>query len=248
MLINLMKQIAYILGYAFELQPLPRKVEKVKNIPDVNFYRPIFSPWLGYGEFSRYYELAKPYTLVSSDRCWILYCLARQAAILDGDWVECGVFRGGTATMLARLFAENCSKEVTFHLFDTFAGMPETDSNRDLHKKGVYSNTSIEDVRKIVGDYDFVKYHKGFIPDTFSGCGINRISFAHIDVDIYKSVMDCCNYVYPKLVTCAFMVFDDYGFPSCPGGRQAVDDYFMDLKMIPIILPTGQAIIFKSRC
>ena len=41
------------------------------------------------------------------------------------------------------------------------------------------------------------------------------------------------------------MIFDDYGFPSCPGARQAIDEYFMDKPEKPLILATGQAVVFK---
>ncbi len=42
------------------------------------------------------------------------------------------------------------------------------------------------------------------------------------------------------------MVFDDYGFPTCPGARQAVDEFFEGTKSVPLVIPTGQAIVFKS--
>jgi O-methyltransferase len=41
-------------------------------------------------------------------------------------------------------------------------------------------------------------------------------------------------------------VFDDYGLPSCPGARAAVDEYFLGTGMQPLVLATGQAIVFKS--
>ena len=42
-----------------------------------------------------------------------------------------------------------------------------------------------------------------------------------------------------------FLVFDDYGFPSCPGARAAVDDFFRSKPEVPLVLPTGQAVIIK---
>ena len=41
------------------------------------------------------------------------------------------------------------------------------------------------------------------------------------------------------------MVFDDYGFPSCPGARIAVDNFFRDKPEFPMALPTAQALIHK---
>ena len=41
------------------------------------------------------------------------------------------------------------------------------------------------------------------------------------------------------------IVFDDYGFPSCPGARRAVDEAFANRPEVPICLPTGQALVVK---
>ena len=56
--------------------------------------------------------------------------------------------------------------------------------------------------------------------------GIERLAFAHIDVDLYRSVLDCIEFAYPRLVAGGLIVFDDYGFPSCARARQAVDQAF----------------------
>jgi O-methyltransferase len=123
--------------------------------------------------------------------------------------------------------------------------MPDTDIVKDLHKKGDFADTSIETVIERVGHTDIVEFNKGFIPLTFKGKEQHSICFAHIDVDIYKSIIDCCEFIYPRLVKGAVMIFDDYGFPTCPGAKQAVDEFFRDKSEVPLILPTGQAIIFK---
>jgi hypothetical protein len=41
------------------------------------------------------------------------------------------------------------------------------------------------------------------------------------------------------------MVFDDYGFPSCRGEKDAVDEFFCPLSEKPICLLTGQALVIK---
>jgi O-methyltransferase len=41
------------------------------------------------------------------------------------------------------------------------------------------------------------------------------------------------------------MIFDDYGFPSCPGARKAVDEFFGGKPETPIVLGTGQALIVR---
>ncbi len=41
-------------------------------------------------------------------------------------------------------------------------------------------------------------------------------------------------------------MIDDYGFPSCPGVRRAVDEFFAhERREVPLCLPTGQCLIVK---
>ena len=217
-----------------------------QNIPDAQFYKPLFSPWLGYGKFQHYLNMAQQQSLVSADRCHILYTLALQALELDGDIWECGVYKGGTASMFAEMIRNSPQNDSMLHLFDTFSGMPETNLEKDIHRKGDFMDTSLPGVKECVGDGPFVVYHQGLIPETFKGQEDSKIAFAHVDVDIYQSVKNCCEFIMPRLVQGGIVVFDDYGFPSCPGAREAVDEFFRERKEQPLILPTGQAIIFNS--
>jgi O-methyltransferase len=41
------------------------------------------------------------------------------------------------------------------------------------------------------------------------------------------------------------MVFDDYGEPTCPGARKAVDEFFADKPETPIYIPTGQCLVHR---
>lgn len=212
--------------------------------PDKEFYTPLFSPWLGYGEFQEFYRYAAPSSVVGPERCYVLYALAKQALHLPGEFWECGVYKGGTAAMLAEILVRQSGSRL--RLFDTFAGMPEPDPTRDTHKAGDFADTSLEAVQREVRHDQLVSYHKGFIPDTFRGLDNSRISFAHVDVDIYRSVLDCCQFIYPRLERGGFIIFDDYGFDGCPGARAAVDRFFERTSVFPLVLSTGQAVVFKS--
>jgi hypothetical protein len=83
------------------------------------------------------------------------------------------------------------------------------------------------------------------MPDTFQNTNISRLAYGYVDVDLYKSVLDCIEFVYPRLVAGGILVFDDYGFPSCARVREAVDKAFAALPENPIYLPTGQALVIK---
>ena len=225
-----------------------QKVKTVRGIPDAQFYKPYFSPWLGYGEFKPFVQAAEKYTLVTADRCYVLYTLGKQALALGGEFWECGVYKGGTAILLAKVIAEyGASSGTKLHLFDTFEGMPDVNAQKDWHKSGDFKDTSEEAVSSRVGHPEHVVTHKGFIPDTFKGLENSKISFAHIDVDIYQSILDSLNFIYPRLMPGGFIIFDDYGFPTCPGARQAVDEFFAHKPEQPLAMPSGQAIVFKSK-
>ncbi len=183
------------------------------------------------------------HSAVASERVWVLYSLAQQARHVPGNFWECGVYRGGTASVLARVIASEHGKKL--HLFDTFTGLPAGKSDRDFHKEGLYSDTSLEIVKDVVGRAEDIVFHVGLIPETFREMESERIALAHIDVALYQPVFDCCTFIYPRMTIGGFIVFDDYGFRSCPGARAAVDEFFADKPERPLVLPTRQAIVIK---
>jgi len=182
------------------------------------------------------------FTPVTIPRCYFLHQAALHTASLPGDIAEVGVYRGGTARILTETSAPN---QKTVHLFDTFEGMPEVDVQKDRHLQGDFADTSVESVKKQLGNFSNYKMYKGIFPDTASPVIDKHFSLVHIDVDIYKSVMDCSDFFYPRLVDAGLMVFDDYGSETCPGAKMAVDEFFSDKPETPLYLPTGQCIVIK---
>lgn len=229
------------LGYHLIRTEPPGPSDDTSTLPDAECYLPFFSPWYRDAEFQRAFSQAAPWTIVTVDRCHVLWTLATQALQLPGDFWECGVYKGGTARLLAERLDDS---RKTLRLFDTFGGMPTT-GPEDLHGEGDFSDTSLASVREHVGHADRVKYYPGQMPGTFDASDDSPIAFAHIDVDIYRSILDCCAHIYPRLVPGGIMVFDDYGFPSCPGARKGVDEFFADKPERPLILPNAQAIVIR---
>ena len=43
-----------------------------------------------------------------------------------------------------------------------------------------------------------------------------------------------------------FMIFDDHGLISCPDTRQVADKLFATRPEVPLVLPTGQAVVFRG--
>jgi O-methyltransferase len=213
-------------------------------VPDIGLYQPLYSPWEGEKSFEPLYRQIQPYTLVSRDRAFVLWKTLQQALRLPGDVMECGVFRGGTA-LLEAMTIEGTGQSRALHLFDSFQGMPTTTGGIDRFESGDFSTTSPDAVRQLLARFANVNIHVGFIPETFSGLGLRNIAWAHVDVDIYQSVRDCIEYIYPRLAPGGFLIFDDYGFPSCVSARRAVDEVFAKLPEVPLCLPTGQCLVVK---
>lgn len=174
----------------------------------------------------------------------MLWQIVRQALELRGDVVECGVYKGGTALLLARAMARS-SANGRLLLFDTFQGLPEASEGVDSLGEGGFNETSLDAVRALLSAYSFVSIRPGLIPDSFAGLDVERIAFAHVDLDLYQSIQGALAYIYPRMVPSGIIVLDDYGFPSCPGARRAVEEFFDDKPEVPFCLTTGQAMVVK---
>jgi O-methyltransferase len=213
-----------------------------KQWHDADYYRPFFSPWLGYGEFARYLGLTSGLTLVPADRLYGLYIGLLNALQLDGEVWEAGVYRGGTARMLESILRDRGDGR-TLRLFDTFSGLPEPTWAKDILPQGAFADTSEAEVRQLIPTGVL---HVGRLPETFAGLEGSKIAFAHVDVDLYESVLDCLRFIYPRLTPGGWLMFDDYGVQTTPGGRAAVDEFFADCPETPLVQPSGQAIVIRT--
>ena len=211
---------------------------RVSGIPDAELYRPMFQPWRS-GKWSAKLSLGDNQSLLTPEARYYFYSLATEAKLCStGSAAECGVYRGGTAKILSNIFPD---RELL--LFDTFQGMPETDPNKDLHRKGDFADTNLESVKSYVGSQDNIRFVPGLIPETLATFSDRTFSFVHVDLDIYTAIRSACEFFYPRLSISGIMLFDDYGFPSCPGARRAVDEYFDQKSVVPVVLSTGQCFV-----
>lgn len=161
-----------------------------------------------------------------------------------GDFVECGVWRGGN-TIIAGLMRKRLGADYTVWAYDTYAGMtPPTEYDKKpgntLDTKAkfdalAHSNhndwcyASLEDVRmnyrRVVGNDDF-RAIKGSVMETLSDPANlpDRIAVLRLDTDFYDSTKVELEVLWPRLVSGGVMVIDDYG--EWAGARRAVDEYF----------------------
>lgn len=152
-----------------------------------------------------------------------------------GDVAEVGVYRGGSAGLLARLLPDR-----TLHLFDTFVGTPAIVHELDNHHKaGDFADTSLGEVKAFLADHAHVRFHPGLFPETAQALTDYRFILVHVDCDLYRSVRACCEFFYPRMVPGGVMVFDDYREATCLGAKAAVDEFFVGRPDKPV-LPPGE--------
>jgi O-methyltransferase len=163
-------------------------------------------------------------TVVDRPRLFKLVEYCKQTEKLPGSIAEVGVWKGGTAFLLA---SNNPNKHL--YLFDTFEGMPESIKGIDLHKKGDFKNTSLEYVQELLKPHKNVSFHKGLFPkETSDVIKDEKFSLVHLDCDIYTSVKESLEFFYNRTVPNGIIVFDDYNAPTCPGAKLAVDEFLKD--------------------
>lgn len=162
---------------------------------------------------------------------------------IEGAVIEIGVYEGGSLARIAGIFPN----KIVYGI-DTFEGMPDP-SSYDTHKKGDFGDVNFLKVKEWFDNNLLnVRLIKGFFPVVANQIHEDKFCFVHVDCDIYPSVLDCCKYFYPRLVDNGVMIFDDYGFPTTPGAKIAVDEYFDDKVCEKRVIETGQYFVRRSIC
>jgi hypothetical protein len=164
---------------------------------------------------------------------------------IAGDFVECGVWRGGSmmAAAYALLHRKDTSRDL--HLFDTFEGMSaptDKDVMFDGQKAGdilratprregpgnYWCWAGIDDVRTNMAGtgYPAEKIHliQGKVEETLPQQAPASIAMLRLDTDWYESTKHELEHLYPRLVPHGVVIIDDYG--HWKGSREAVDEYF----------------------
>lgn len=202
-----------------------------------------YSPWKSNAQFQEVYEVASALTLIDEYRAFNLWDLVSQTNHLHGNILEVGVWRGGTACLIARASLNNG----TVYLADTFEGVVKTGENDSFYKGGEHADTSEYDVIKGLNKLGVKNWKilKGVFPDEHAEQVKDlKFRFCHIDVDVYQSAKDVFEYVWPRLTIGGIVIFDDYGFLRCEGVTKLIDELSLKngVKMYNL---NGQAVIIK---
>lgn len=138
---------------------------------------------------------------------------------VDGDVIEVGCYQGGTLFFMNEMTPAR--KRVVG--YDTFQGLPEPLAldltGPDKHSRGDFADTNFNEVMRHFSPLG-VEIVQAHFP---VGVSQRPISFAHVDVDFFKSTWDSLLYLRDNLVPGGRIVCDDYGWPKTPGVKKAVD-------------------------
>jgi O-methyltransferase len=217
-------------------------------------------PWVGGRtvlrhdpEYEKAYDLAQRVVptrhVLSTDskaaRAYMLSQLLGTLAPIGHDVVECGVGYGYTAYILSH-YLKKFGFQGGFHLLDTFEGCPEplegTD-NPEKIQRGMYRG-SLDSIREHLAEFPFVRLHPGLIPGTLKQLPAGKISFLHLDMNLYEPTHDALEFFLPRMAAPSVIVLDDYGFPGCPGVKEAADRFAADHGLHLVYMPTGQAVFW----
>jgi O-methyltransferase len=185
-----------------------------------------YAPWQSDAEFHAVYQAVRRHTLVDVWRLYELWSVLGEIAEVPGAILEVGVWRGGSAALMAaRAAALGIADPV--YLCDTWEGVVKTGAVDIYYHDGKHDDTSRATVEALVRRMGLqrVELLQGIFPDdTAARIPAGPLRLAHIDVDVYQSASDVFDWAWPRLSPGGIAVFDDYGFPACPGVTQFVDE------------------------
>jgi ADP-heptose:LPS heptosyltransferase len=189
------------------------------------------------------YNNIKTKTCLNKEKCYNLYTLANRVKNLSGDIAEVGVYKGGSAKILAEIINGK-----PIHLFDTFTGIPSTNlNNNEKELKDRFNDVSLKEVKSYLKEYSNIIYHVGLFENTFSNLKKEEFCFIFVDADTYFSTLQACEEFYPRLIEGGIMIFDDYKYKECPGVSKAIAKFFKEKKEKINILPSFQCYIEKVK-
>ncbi len=185
-------------------------------------------------------------TLLHFDRLYTLFQSVKNALRLPGDIVELGVYRGGSLKFMAEIVAAlGGDKDILG--FDTFRGhISISEQDGHIHKENLFKTGGVAEVAAYIAD-PRIRLVEGDASLTFAEYAreSRAVSLAHLDMDLYQPTADTLPIAFDLLSPGGILLLDDYGFTSCPGVKQATDEFLQRVSATSVHLMTGQMVIVK---
>jgi hypothetical protein len=197
----------------------------------------------------RILEAVNAFTMTSPERIQSLVNAVRYvvASGIDGGFIECGVWRGGSSMAVALTLKELGDESRHLYLYDTYEGMSApTDEDVSVDGRaadGTFSDrrlsedssdwcrSPIDEVKANLASTgyppDKVHFIKGKVEETIpKEMPAGAVSILRLDTDWYESTRHELQHLYPTLVSGGVLIIDDYGHWA--GAKKAVDDYLAE--------------------
>lgn len=200
----------------------------------------------------QYDQYASPQTFA-----WRLHTLvwaAQSSLKVEGDFVECGVFRGDMSWVISQV-VDFAAKNKEFYLYDTFEGFSDKYSSNDdfpdhpgfiEYANQYYADPSLYPyVRERFADRNDIKVIKGIVPDVLEKIAPKKIAFMHIDLNSAAAEIGALEVLFPRLSPGGMLVFDDYGWKQFFKQKDAEDAFMRERGYEILELPTGQGLVVK---
>ncbi len=238
------------------LKALARKVLRSLGLDVVRYGSSPASPPTGFdAEETAIMERVRPFTMTSDERISAMVRAVRYVvgAGIPGDFVECGVWRGGTMMAAALTLLQCGVRDRSLHLFDTFQGMTEpTDVDVDFRgsaaaarfqsertgpNASAWCRASLQEAKAnlLSTGYpaDRLRFIEGRVEDTIPAHAPVEIAILRLDTDWYESTLHELRHLYPRLAVGGILLIDDYG--HWEGCRKATDEYLATLAAPPML-------------
>ena len=183
-----------------------------------------------------------PHSLVDPMNLAFLQRTAQRlnATRVPGAFVECGVYRGGSAGVLAHEAMKTPDRELW--LFDAFAGMPaagDKDDDRSHAIEGDYVGSEAQTRRileRVGMDPARTHLRVGWFDETFPAADVDEVALLHVDCDFYEPCRLTLETFYPRVAPGEVVVSNDYG--SYEGIGTPVDEFLgtIDEDIVPVAL------------
>lgn len=207
-------------------------------------------------EFLELHELCREQTMTSLERMYALYSATNYVVEneLPGDFVECGVWRGGSVMLMAATLVRRGDTTRDLWLYDTFDGMTapsaedvqamsgraaadilrEHDRTPDDPFWGIATHDAVERNLRRTG-YPSERFHviEGDVMTTLPELAPEAIALLRLDTDWYASTRHELTNLYPRLVPGGVLIIDDYGYWR--GARKATDEFVATLRPRPLL-------------
>ena len=213
-------------------------------------FRPDLPP-----SFWNLWSKISPYTLTSPERGYALYQGIHhlEQRGIEGDFVECGVYKGGSTMLAALTLLETKNTNRTLWLYDTYEGMPAPTAEDRIASSGQpvqerwtqgWWKSPLEEVRQRVEATGYPKekleFVVGDVAHTLPTQKPEKIALLRLDTDWYESTKIELEVLYPLLAPGGILIIDDYGHFT--GARKAVDEYFATPPLFHRLDYTGRMI------